>query len=485
VSEHNSKSNEPKLIAEFKIEELRGKKLHVDLAGLPGIQQQLSLQVHVPDPKDPLKGDSPLGQAGNYRVVFTLSRPGFSLLPDDSYADAASMQGDSHLAIAKPAHPHPNLPENTHVKVTSDIAGNEITFNCYPNEKGFLGKVELPSIEAQSFGDAALKAFQGLTPVLSSMSFRYEVPLNIYQVDVIELRTGSNRLTIVKAFQETPFLGDPTRLLDLEFLKYASYYREGLNNNNPSYQFLCFYKIIEGIRERRARRIQEAKQKSDLIPPPDRQRIPKEAKNQIEWLNSISFLKQRWDDVSLSAMFPDEVVGRTIGDLIDKKSELHKTRLKIAHAVLESGEPTLSIDDAFDIQHINKWLPLTKCIARHLLNVEFPDKFPDESPKAGTVRLYRSRRFSSRTVGDHLEYDAEAGSLEHVRDLVTEIKLGKVTMPSFDLDMESEGIGEDDAGDPKVIYVGMELHGDGSEHLLFTGYFHTATATFRIYGTRR
>lgn len=103
-------------------------------------------------PKIRSRAIRPLGQAGNYRVVFTLSRPGFSLLPDHSYADAASMQGDSHLAIAKPAHPHPNLPENTHVKVTSDIAGNEITFNCYPNEKGFLGKVELPSIEAQSFG---------------------------------------------------------------------------------------------------------------------------------------------------------------------------------------------------------------------------------------------------------------------------------------------------------------------------------------------
>jgi len=82
--------------------------------------------------------------------------------------------------------------------------------------------------------------------------------------------------------------------------------------------------------------MQDAKQKGDLIPPPDRQRISKEAKNRIEWLNSIFFVEQRWDDVSLAVMFRDEVVGRTIGDLIGKKSELHKTRLKIAKAVLES-----------------------------------------------------------------------------------------------------------------------------------------------------
>lgn len=480
------KTKKPQLIAKFGLEEYPEKKtFDVDLVGLPGFRQQLFLHFYSPDLNHPLHSDDPEGLPGKYKVIFTLNRPGFSLLPDDSYADAASLQGASHLAIAKPAHPHPNLPENTHIKIASEIAGEEFTFDCYPNEKGFLAKIVLESIEATNYGDAALRAFRGVTFALSSMSFRYDIPLNIYQVDVIESRTGRVRISIVRAFREIPFMGDPTRLLNQEFLKYASYYREGLNSNNVSYQFLCFYKIIEGLRDRRERLIREAKAKGQPILTPLSQRIPKERNEQVEWLNSILFIQQSWDDMSLISIFPKEALGRTIGNLIDKKSELHKMRLKIAHAVLDSGEPTLSIDDAFDIEHVNKWLPLTKYIARYLLSKEFPDRFPDEAPKPGKVKLYRSRRFTARPVGDHMEYDPEPESLEHVQDISTEIRDGKVSMPSISLNMESEGFGIDSDGNPNVIYIGMEVHEDGSEHHLFTGYYHPPSNTFCMYGVRK
>lgn len=476
-------TKKPQPIAEFELKDYPEKKtFNVDLEGLPGFRQQCFLHFYFPDPNHPLHSDNPVGTPGKYKIIFTLNRPGFSLLPDDNYADAASLQGDSHLAIAKPVHPHPDLPENTHIKIMSEIAGEEFTFNCYPNDKGFLAKIELESIEAANYGDAALRAFRGATFVLSSMSFRYDIPLNIYQIDVIELQTGRLRISIVKAFRETPFRGDPTRLLNQEFLKYASYYREGLNSNNTSYQFLCFYKIIEGLRDRRERLIREAKAKGNPISPPLLPRIPKEQKEQVDWLNSFFFIQQNWDDLSLSSIFPKEALGRTIGNLIDKKSELHNTRLKIAHAVLESGEPTLSIDDAFDIELVNKWLPLTKCIARYLLNEEFPDRFPDETAKSGKVKLYRSRRFIVRSAGDHIDYHPESGSLEHVQDISTEIRDGKVSIPPISLNMESEGVGMDSDGNPNVIYIGMEVQEDGSEHHLFTGYYHVPSNSFRIYG---
>ena len=53
--------------------------------------------------------------------------------------------------------------------------------------------------------------------------------------------------------------------------------------------------------------------------------------------------------------------------------------------------------------------------------------------------------------------------------------MSKTSHKSPNLDMESEGIGENDAGNPTVIYDGMEVHRDGSEHLLFIGHFHFAT----------
>jgi len=56
-----------------------------------------------------------------------------------------------------------------------------------------------------------------------------------------------------------------------EFRKYASYYREGLASNSLNYQFLCFYKIIEGIRKRRHRltttAVQAAKTRGAKLPP--------------------------------------------------------------------------------------------------------------------------------------------------------------------------------------------------------------------------
>ena len=40
---------------------------------------------------------------------------------------------------------------------------------------------------------------------------------------------------------------------DHEFRFYAGMYREALNTDSPVYRFLCFFKIIEGLKGRRGR----------------------------------------------------------------------------------------------------------------------------------------------------------------------------------------------------------------------------------------
>jgi hypothetical protein len=77
--------------------------------------------------------------------------------------------------------------------------------------------------------------------------------------------------------------------------------------------------------------------------------------------------------MALEEIFQRTAVGRKLNDVIDK--ELDGIRLRIAHAVLRSGEPTALIDDGHDRILINEWLPLTKCIARALLRNEFTDLF--------------------------------------------------------------------------------------------------------------
>jgi hypothetical protein len=171
----------------------------------------------------------------------------------------------------------------------------------------------------------------------------------------------------------------PNFVADEERRKYTSLYREALTSNSLNYQFLCFYKIIEGLRERRQRlRKQvalEAKGRGDEPPKYPEERIPTERAAQVEWLNALYPLTRQWDEMALDSVFISEVIGRKITNLIHKGEELHEMRGKIAHAVLESGEPTFSIDAGLHIDEINKWLPLVKCIARYLLKEAFPESF--------------------------------------------------------------------------------------------------------------
>ena len=96
---------------------------------------------------------------------------------------------------------------------------------------------------------------------------------------------------------------------------------------------------------------------------------------QAAWLSSLYPLPQEWDDIAYDSVFIAEAVGRKVGNLIDKDGELHRLRNKIAHAVLDSGEPTISIDNGLDVDEVEKWLPLARCLARYLLKDNFTDMF--------------------------------------------------------------------------------------------------------------
>lgn len=93
----------------------------------------------------------------------------------------------------------------------------------------------------------------------------------------------------------------------------------------------------------------------------------------MEWLNSLYAAPREWDEIALTSVFIKEVLDRRVNNLIDKSKELHNLRNKIAHAVLDSGEPVISIDNGLDIQEVEKWLPITRFLARFLLKDAFPE----------------------------------------------------------------------------------------------------------------
>jgi hypothetical protein len=143
--------------------------------------------------------------------------------------------------------------------------------------------------------------------------------------------------------------------------------------------FLCLYRIIEGLRSRRenirATVIADALERNEKPPPQADEFMPTDPQEQIQWLNALYASPQQWDELALEAVFIPDVIGRRVRNLIDKGQELHKLRNKISHAVLDSGQPMISIDNGLDVDEVEKWLPVVRFIARYLLVQAFPKLF--------------------------------------------------------------------------------------------------------------
>jgi len=354
----------------------QAKAAELNLPGLPGMDLNLILQAQYAD-RESLKNVSNL--PGQYKVLFTLHRPGYPLRDERSIAPSEQLEGDSHLAITSPALMYADgrkYDVNALLFQANTVHG-DLVFHGRANKRGMLGKLETEPFEAQHFGDAALKAQHAVAPTLSSMSMALDVPVSIYQMEVIELRTNTRRLSLRAPFKDVYGWIPPLDNVTLEQQKYISLYREALNSGSINYSYLCFYRIIEGLRSRREQlrktQVDEALAKGEKPTGKPDERIPLDRNGQTEWLNALYSMPQQWDDFALSVVFIDEVVGKKIRNLIDKDKHLHKLRNKIAHAVIDSGEPVISIDTVADIEEVEKWLPIAKFIARYLLVEAFPD----------------------------------------------------------------------------------------------------------------
>ena len=341
--------------------------------GLPGLLQHLIVCPQYREPNDPRNLGGPEGLPGLYQVIFTLNRPGFSPLPDGRFSFQTGLEGDSHLAICRPAYQPPNLPDAIQIRLRARNADGDFIFEGLPNSKGFLGKIKLLQVRADNFNDAAFRAVRAISPALSHLALFHDIPLHIYQTDIIELRTAAAQMSMIAPFVSVPMFATPGNLPSAEFLKYASLYREALNSNAVNYQFLCYYKIIEGVTKRRGRILSEARERGQPIGTRPRQVLPCTRPEQLEWMNSVFPVRREWDQMTLDSVFIAPAIGKRINDIIDR--DLRDIRNKVAHAVLRSGEPTISIDEAEDVKHVNTWLPLVKCIARFLLREEFPSMF--------------------------------------------------------------------------------------------------------------
>jgi hypothetical protein len=318
------------------------------------------------------------GMPGLYQVRFVLRRPGYSLVPERGYSFSGSLEGDSHLAITKPAFAPPGNEDAVEIKIDCTTEDGHFVFKGVPNKRGFLGKISSEPFSATCRRDAEERAYRALSPSLSNWSVHLDIPLEICQMETFEITTGNIQASIVTPHFEAPFAVSPTAQLPTEFRGLASLYREALNTNSAVYQFLCFYKIVEALRARRKRLLRRAKKLGVPCSLPI-EVLPGTESEIADWLRSLFYARPDWDLLAIESAVPSELRGEEIGHVID--SVLEPLRDKVAHALTTAkGDLTLSADELLHSRQVTLRLPTMKCIVRRMLKNDFPSEFLSHLP---------------------------------------------------------------------------------------------------------
>lgn len=343
--------------------------LTLDRLGLPGFPCTIVVQPHYPG-NDPRNRMSPAGIPGQYQVTFILARPGRSLGAERTVLWAEQLQGDSHLQIARPACQRKELSDISLIRLETMKDDLYVYFTGHPNDDGFLGKLISDPFHASSSKDARSTAFKLLTPWFSRMAFELDIPLNIFSQETCELLTGTRSLTFVSPqIERCLATSDAASGTAIELQLYNSIFREALTSQAPVYQFFCYYRIIEGITVRRARICQAAIASKQAPLRQERIRIPGDTTELRRLLSTAFCRNQEWEDITVDMVFPTCCRGRKVLNIVE--NTLRPLRDKVAHMLLDAGEPSLNLDDAADCDEVLKWLPFSKLIARLMYLQEF------------------------------------------------------------------------------------------------------------------
>jgi hypothetical protein len=263
----------------------------------------------------------PAGYEGVYQVTATLTRRGSPNIPYVYVTDPNMMEGDSHLWL-------PELTgEGGSVGVLSIVhtsyEDGDTMFELVPNRQGRLGKIHT-LLRAESIGDAHKKAYSLLNPVLCDLSYRYDIPIEVLQMNVAELATlalggAKDDDFHEKTFDPEQFLGDGLNYGDLPHYEFFTrLYREGVNSSSVDYGFLCFYRVAEGIINLRRKWGIEQEGKSP------------------EEVTGPSVVSEVVEGNEASEAFSGDLLGQSLWTAF---KSLGDYRAKVGHAFLHSEEP--------------------------------------------------------------------------------------------------------------------------------------------------
>ncbi len=270
--------------------------------------------------------------------------------------------GDSYVHFAKPENER-TASDADEMVIFCGHGNQRLELRGTANQHGRLAKLSV-EMSAASFWEAETIAFGAASPFLSSLAFDLDIPVRIAQMDALQLSTKNASMTYTCPYIEVvPPGGQSSNVPYVQSL--FSLYREGINSYSPNYQFLCWYKIVEGINAKREDETRISKTRLTLKYP---ERLEKNSVDQRKRLEeAFPFIKlcgttdAAWDDI-VPADVKDWKFNRV------REQRLEPLRNRIAHMISEaSGDLSFSPDSRENLREVNKWLSLLRFIARVMI----------------------------------------------------------------------------------------------------------------------
>ena len=364
-----------------------------DVLGIPGAYYQL--WVH-----NVRRGEDPRGafhsQQDKYRVVFTLTRH-----PLDQQNLDFKGAGDSFIQIANPENERTvNDPDRVVIfsAHTTPTGVEKIEVEGIPNKEGRLAQCVV-EISARSFTEVDQRAFGAVSGFFSTLAFEIDVPVRLGQLNIEQTSTQNASMTYTCPYPDVHLTAAGTDLSQNPYVQsLLSLYREGINSNRMNYQFLCWYKIVEGINWERTKELsaQPATGKKVLALkiseslPHTKEEMRKLVADTFPLLDPSGLKDERWHHLA-----PDEVLGWRFNRI--RQERLEEIRNKIAHMLTDKGgDLSLSPDTHSHRTEVTRWISLLRLIARIMIRNEKarlpkPPGVFASPPQAGHISQWREQ----------------------------------------------------------------------------------------------
>lgn len=243
--------------------------------------------------------------------------------------------GDSYILL---------LEGMTGFQVMSPQGSNHV--RVVANEQGRLAKLQC-TVSADSREAAEVQGLSLVGTALSHISYHADVPIEVRAIKVTEAATGNVWVRMLVPSGIKPWPTTNKAVARSMRLIYALY-REGGSTVNPFYQFLCFYKVMEGMRKLRS-----GLHKDVALQTGTSLSRPKEALNGLgeEQLPTWEALK-----------------GKSFSDVFDYMSQ--NERLSVAHFLLDGADLGSSPDDAPHRLHLMQINQVVRRMCRIMIDHE-------------------------------------------------------------------------------------------------------------------